>query len=102
MSRFHVITTRQQSLPFDNDKKFVRHQIIIKFNSLFYIVPYRSEIHSDYTPKWRKKHSKFNMFVYAERVHMVGRILYLKMQEEVDNNDDDQVLREIFTAGKLN
>ena len=33
---------------------------------------------------------------------MVGRILYLKMQEEVDNNDDDQVLREIFTAGKLN
>lgn len=77
-----------------NDKKFVRHQIIIKFNSLLYIVRYRS----DYTPKWRKKRSKFTVCVCVclcrETVHMAGRIL--KMQEEVDNNNDDQVLREIL------
>lgn len=60
MSRFHVITTRQQSLPFDNDKKFVRHQIIIKFNSLFYIARYRSQnscrLHIEMTQETFKVH----------------------------------------------
>lgn len=73
MSRFHVITTRQQSLPFDNDKKFVRHQIIIKFNSLLYIVRYRSEnslwLHTEMTQETFKVHCVC-VYVYAERQYI--------------------------------